>query len=303
MKIGDEGPEVKEIQKALLKKGYVLPRWGADGDLGSETWQTLYNYATANNLAWDEDEFEAEYGSVPQEVIDHLLYDEQVPATEAETDKKDKQFFDVTGEHALLKGRKQPRDPQTVHTIVLHQTAITFGTTKRQRDKYGSKEAARRARFYNVACHVAALTTGGVLYVNRLPAYVWHANVANSFSVGIEVEGLYAGVEGRTSTIWKGGQPTARTDLTIDAARRAVRFTLEEGLRLGMPLRWIMPHRCYSKGRMADPGEMLWKEVAQWAMANLGLRTRYEVALNGGKQIPIEWDDHALCDYRGKKLT
>jgi hypothetical protein len=253
MKIGSRGDEVRKLQRALLRKGYTLPRFGPDGDLGSETWQTLYNYALHHYIPWDADDFEAEVGEVPVAVVDHLLHDASAPATEAESNKKDKAFFDVTGEHPLLKGRKLPRAPETVHTIVLHQTAITFGTTARQNARYGSKQAARRARFYDVACHVAALTSGEVLYVNRLPAYVWHANVANRFSIGIEVEGLYAGVEGRSGTIWRGKKPTRLTDQTIDAGRRAVRFAFEEGLRLGMPLRWIMPHRCYSGTRMADP--------------------------------------------------
>ncbi len=303
MNIDDYGEEVTRVQKALLRRGYVLPRFGPDGHLGSETWQTLYNYAVDHGLYWNEDDFESESGAVPHDVIEHLLSDSHVEPTEVDSTKKDKLFFDVTGDHALLKGRKTPRNPESVHTIVLHQTAITFGATKKLIERYGSKEAARRTRFHNVACHVAALTTGEVLYVNRLPAYVWHANVANRFSVGIEVEGLYAGVEGRASTIWRGRAPTKRSEATIDAARRAVQFTLEEGLRLGMPLRWIMPHRCYAKGRRADPGEMLWKEVALWAVDNLGLRARYDVAQNGGRPIPLEWDPSALYDYAGKPLA
>lgn len=34
---GDKGTEVKEIQRKLLELGYKLPKYGADGDFGSET--------------------------------------------------------------------------------------------------------------------------------------------------------------------------------------------------------------------------------------------------------------------------
>jgi hypothetical protein len=300
MKIGSKGKAVKKVQRKLIDKGYVLPRFGPDGDLGSETWITLHNYAVQHSIPWDDDAFESEQGPVPAAVIEHVLRDEPVRARRTDSDKKDKHFYDITGDHALIKGRSGPRNPATIDTIVLHQTAVTFGTTKGQRKRFGSEEAARRARFHNVACHVAALTSGEVLYVNRLPAYVYHANVANRFSIGIEVEGLYAGVSGRDNTVWGKNKPTKLTDTTIDAGRRAVRFAYDEGIRLGMPLQWIMPHRCYSNSRMSDPGEQLWREIALWAMADLGLKARYDVALNGGRHIPYEWDPNGAYDYRGR---
>jgi hypothetical protein len=37
-------------------------------------------------------------------------------------------------------------------------------------------------------------------------------------------------------------------------------------------------------------------------MDHLHLRARYDVALNGGKPIPVEWDPRGRYDYRGKPL-
>ncbi|MEM6996536.1 MAG: N-acetylmuramoyl-L-alanine amidase [Myxococcota bacterium] len=304
MELGNDSVNVKTLQKALIKKGYVLPRFGADGDFGSETWATLFNYAEAHGLHWDVDDFEAEEGKVPPAVVAHVLAPLElstgkVSATGAP--QKDRKFADVTGKHPLLKGRRKARDPETVHTIVLHQTAIKFGTTARNRKRLGARGALHE-RFHNVGCHVAALTNGDVLYVNRLPAYVWHAHVANRFSVGIEIEGLYAGIAGKANTVWRGKKPTKLTDTTIDAARRAVRFTYEEGLRLGMPLTWIQPHRAFSKSRRSDPGEELWREVGVWACDELGLRVNYDLRRNGGLPVPREWDDKAVFDYRGRAV-
>lgn len=178
---GSRGEEVEHIQGRLLGRGYTLPRFGADGDLGSETWTALFNYAGDHGFAWREEDFEEEVGFVPAAVVNHLQCD--APRVEL---RGASEFFDITGEHALTKGRKAPRDHSTVDTILLHQTAVKFGTTRRNREKYGERKALHR-RFYNVACHVAALRNGDVLYVNRLPRYVWQGNVANRFSIGIEI--------------------------------------------------------------------------------------------------------------------
>jgi N-acetyl-anhydromuramyl-L-alanine amidase AmpD len=39
--LGSEGAKVKELQENLLKLGYKLPKWGADGDFGEETLEAV----------------------------------------------------------------------------------------------------------------------------------------------------------------------------------------------------------------------------------------------------------------------
>ena len=34
---GDQNSKVKELQRALIRIGYPLDRWGADGQVGGET--------------------------------------------------------------------------------------------------------------------------------------------------------------------------------------------------------------------------------------------------------------------------
>jgi murein DD-endopeptidase MepM/ murein hydrolase activator NlpD len=41
IRYGDRGADVQSLQRALLARGYALPRWGADGQLGAETWAAL----------------------------------------------------------------------------------------------------------------------------------------------------------------------------------------------------------------------------------------------------------------------
>ena len=47
---GDTGEDVKALQEALLKLGYTLPRWGADGDFGTETEDALRRFQAAAGL-------------------------------------------------------------------------------------------------------------------------------------------------------------------------------------------------------------------------------------------------------------
>ena len=50
---GDEGSDVVELQKLLIKAGYKLPKYGADGDFGEETLAAVKAFQKANNLTVD----------------------------------------------------------------------------------------------------------------------------------------------------------------------------------------------------------------------------------------------------------
>lgn len=50
LKKGDEGKAVSLLQQLLLNVGEVLPKYGIDGDFGSETQKALINFQTKNNI-------------------------------------------------------------------------------------------------------------------------------------------------------------------------------------------------------------------------------------------------------------
>ena len=50
---GSKGDDVKTMQEALLKLGYSLPKYGADGDFGSETLAALKAFQEKNGLTVD----------------------------------------------------------------------------------------------------------------------------------------------------------------------------------------------------------------------------------------------------------
>jgi peptidoglycan hydrolase-like protein with peptidoglycan-binding domain len=53
LKKGDKGDDVKELQRDLMKLGYKLPRYGADGDFGSETGKAVKAFQTDHHLTAD----------------------------------------------------------------------------------------------------------------------------------------------------------------------------------------------------------------------------------------------------------
>lgn len=53
IQLGSSGYYVKELQTLLIKLGYDLGSWGADGDFGSSTKSALKLYQSSKGLSAD----------------------------------------------------------------------------------------------------------------------------------------------------------------------------------------------------------------------------------------------------------
>lgn len=285
---GSRGAKVKAIQRALLEAGHELPKWGADGDLGAETWIALMAFAQARKIAWPKAEHMA--GDVPSAVIEALFAPAspvvEPPAPSGSEPPLPQGAVDVRGEHELTKGRSRPRSPGQITGIVLHQTATHLGE--------------RAHRWHHVACHLGVTRKGQVIVVNDLRAYVWHAHGGNKFGIGIEIDGRYEGVAGKPKTLWghsRGITPDPLDGAQIDAARSAVRWAVDAARALGCPLHSIWAHRQFSDQRTSDPGSAIWQEVGLWAQRELGLKAHVDKTLGTGRPIPVEWDPSSTHRY------
>jgi hypothetical protein len=195
------------------------------------------------------------------------------------------------------------RDPKAVDGIVVHQMACTLGVGRRLLRKAGGNPILAEAlRAQRTACHAAAMRSGLVVLTRPFQSYLWHGNGFNTRSLGLEIEGLYPGLEGEPWTIRRRDRKriTEVTDRVVDAARDALLWMVREGRSIGMPLTWIWAHRQSSPTRRADPGEELWRRVVlEYAVPELGLRTDSSLYLESkarkssgdGRPIPVEWDD------------
>lgn len=300
MRIGDQGPEVQELQIALLSRGYRLPRYGADGDFGRETRAALVRFAVDHGVGWGNDE------DVPEELLEALGVDEpDVPACDGDIDLEGVKLYDLRHEqvdpHPKGKtgpdGRTVRRSSKAIDSIVLHQTAVRFARPRGTTD-----DLALARRSLRVACHAMAFYQGFVAWPADLHAYIHHANRANGRSLGLEVDGNYPGlIGGKVRT----GTETPLTDAVVHAARMGVKLLVEEGRRVGMPIRRIYAHRQFDSWRRADPGEGLWRRVVlEYAVPELGL-IPYQAEsfghpkgfLRHGKRIPKRWDPDGVGSY------
>lgn len=174
------------------------------------------------------------------------------------------------------------RSWEDVRGICLHQTACLLG----ERDE----------RWDSVGAHVGITRGGKEIWLHDWNRRVVHGNAWNEQTVGIEVDGLYAGVEGRIDTVWDNPdtpireQPTTLTPEAVTATCNAIRRICADVEAHGGKVRVIVAHRQSSKTRRNDPGEAIWRAVALPMMAELGLGDGGPGFAIGGRPIPVEWD-------------
>ena len=200
----------------------------------------------------------------------------------------------------VRRGRVVRRTPRTVTGICVHQTAARFGVSDRAvAEANGDRELALARRAKGVACHVMAFADGFVSWPNPLDWYVWHGNAFNADTLGIEIDGDFAGLmDDPTTAFRKKDNPDTLTPELELAAKRAIKLLVEEGRKMGMPIKYIYAHRQSSPTRRSDPGEEIWKKIVlDYAVKELGLETRPALIKRKGYTIPKQWDSEGLGDY------
>lgn len=273
---GDAGPAVLELQRRLLALGHELPRWGADGDLGEETFDAL-NEFLAGHLDVDGVERDRVVSAAELALVDAVYEARQAaPARPAG-------YEDHTRAHPMPKPKACAyRGWMRVEGVGLHQTACVLG------------EAA--ARWYGVAVHFGITRKGRILHLNPIDWNVPHGNGLNGRTIGIEIDGHFAGVKGDLKTYWRPKEDPTRQPLALTAEQRAaardlIRWLVAEVASHGGKLRRIHAHRQASADRRSDPGSEIWQEVALPMMAELGLNDGGPGWVTGGGfPIPAAWD-------------
>lgn len=175
--------------------------------------------------------------------------------------------------------------------ITLHQTACNMGE--------------RIARYDTIGAHFAVLRSGRVLRMADLNRIVYHGNGWNEQCVGIEIDGLYAGVENNPDTAldealrstWDDPTtPTRETPMQVTpqamaATRALIRWIVWETAQNGGRMKVLCAHRQSSEDRRNDPGEAIWKAVALPLHAELGLSDGgLGFKIGTGYPIPEAWD-------------
>ena len=166
--------------------------------------------------------------------------------------------------------------------VTLHQTACVLGE--------------KQPRWATVVAHLGVSRAGQVLWMHDFEKVVWHGNGFNNSTIGIEMDGTYAGVEGDDHTFWRPAdepdrKPQAPTSELVEAAKATVRWICQEVARHGGRITQLVAHRQSSNQRDSDPGSALWQQVAMPLHAELGLHDGGPgYTVGNGYPIPEKWD-------------
>ena len=274
---GAQGDDVRKLQLDLIELGYELPRWGADGSLGTETMDALARFLRDHGQSVDDDA-----ASVTD---DQLALVAQIRGATDDAPFGPKltsgRFHDLrsTAAQANIGGRRSWKD---ITGITLHQTACYLGE--------------KPARWNTVVAHMGVTRAGQVMWMHDFEKIVWHANLFNGFCIGIEMDGEYAGIEGNDHTFWRPAdepnrQPQTPTTELTDAAQRTVRWICDEVAQHGGRIKLLVAHRQSSVERQSDPGSALWQQVAI-PLHRAGLLTDGGPGYTVGNGLPIPeaWD-------------
>lgn len=310
-----DGAKVTNYQKKLIALGHEMPRFGADGSFGDESVGATKEFQLEHPRdCGGEDAFESQ-GVGPKTYAAVLAARPPAEPTKPSTPPPP-----VTGlpgnppaglivtkdDHTLKKGRGT-RKLSSIRGVTLHQTACVLGE--------------KPSRWHNVGCHIGITREGKIIYNNDFVKKVWHGNGFNTKTIGIEIDGHFAGLESRDEngkwvpnlrSYWrpKGSdrQPLSITDAQIEACKEAVRWCKRVVEGAGGEFTHLLAHRQSSPSRTSDPGEKTWACVALPLLEGLSMTDGgddyyiVDTKKRPGKPIPEAWDPerHPGVKYRAK---
>lgn len=166
------------------------------------------------------------------------------------------------------------RKLERVTGICLHQTACSMGE--------------RPARYDGTGAHVIVTRAGRVIWLHDFNHRVIAANGWNDGTVSIEIDGLYAGVDGDPRTVWN-DPSTPQREQGMQLTPESVQACLQviAWMRASVPsIRVVVAHRQSSIDRRDDPGSAIWQQIG----LRCGLLVAPQTTLSGGLPIPEAWD-------------
>lgn len=177
-------------------------------------------------------------------------------------------------------GKTVERDNSKIDSIVLHQTGIVYGISKKQLEMADNNpQWALAYRFLAAPYHFIICPEQEMLVYHSPPTYyLQHANTLNSRSIGIAIHGRYT------------FEDTGQLD---KKAREVIREALDHIMRVldayDIYPEFIFAHRQCSAMRPSDPGEEIYKVCVNHLISRHNLLVQYEHKENGGKSIPDCW--------------
>jgi hypothetical protein len=262
------GPAVKRLQETLERIGVDSVK--VDGIFGPETESAVKHYQRL--LGVDADG-----------VVDSVLWGQLNVPPEEFTGAED--FADISPLHEKPRLYAGERPFSMIHGVTLHQTGCEM-----PRDPLGWRR---------VNAHIGITREGGVVIINTLTDFIWHAQGLSKKTIGIEVEGNYRGLIADPKTLWKGGGGPHNLNPAMTAAAARLFEYLKNEFR-SHDVRWsyVFAHRQSAKSRIADPGEEIWQAIGMaWINKLVGSDGSDGYSLGSGRPIPREWNGTSTVGY------
>jgi N-acetyl-anhydromuramyl-L-alanine amidase AmpD len=275
VKLGSSGSDVALLQRKLNELGSKLT---VDGDFGAKTHDAVIAFQHTHGLVTDGIVGPQTWAAIDAAVA--ALDPANIPPVTTPPNFYDRRKYAAQshGGHAVTE-----RDPESVTGVCLHQTACNLGE--------------RIERYDTVGAHFAITRLGKIIWMHDFDHKVAAANGWNTATVSIEIDGLYAGVEGDPSTVWNDPSTPGKdvgmvlTPETIASLRALLRWIKSQ---LGPRMNAIVAHRQSSEDRPSDPGSAIWV-IALEMHAELDCSDGgIGFTLGDGLPIPEKWDPRCV---------
>lgn len=154
-----------------------------------------------------------------------------------------------------------------------------------------------------INAHVGITRAGVLILMFPFEMLIWHGNGLTRPTIGVEIAGLFRGVESDPRSYWPREATTHEFNAEQERACEALYYIVaHEFEKHGGKWAFVYAHRQSSDMRMSDPGESVWKKIAlDWkARAGGALRDggpTYKV--DSGKPVPSDWDPSYPAKFWG----
>lgn len=309
---GQVGAAVVELQQALEALDHDLPRYGADGEAGSETFRAVEEFLFFRG---DPDTFDEDGDTIDAELVEMILQAaRQLPPLPALPPWPGPWLHDLRHEH--VSRQRGARAWNAITGITLHQTACCF---LQALDPSPAQVAKAISRVAKIRAHAVVLRCGETALNAPLDRIMAHGHAFNGHDVGIEIDGYFEGAAGDPSTFWKPAstpnrKPMGTSEKQVASAQALCRWICETVAAHGGEVKFVHAHRQTHRGKPSDPGELLWREVGLYCKRELGLSDGgpdYYVPHHShkrpgglsskagpGRPIPLQWDPENTWDYK-----
>lgn len=200
---------------------------------------------------------------LPEEPLSELILDRRAEGVDAM-----QRYMAQTGKRPS-KGPGS-RDASNVDSLVLHQTGFTRGN---EPEKY-----------FKVTAHFVITPDGKIIWIHPFDEYLQASNTLNSRSVAVEFVGNFPANNGECWNPEKFGCHTP-SEAQLEAGRYLVKWLVD--VQPGFQA--VFSHRQSAASRGNDPGPMIWREVGEYAIHELGLVDIRDETYGKGRPIPAAW--------------